>query len=758
MNLVDIQLASNPQFSGEVAHIKMSDEETGFHILDVRLADGKSVTVKGTHLAPIAPGDKLTVSGTWERHASYGAQIKASEMAVELPTTGYGVYKWLSRGKIKGVGDRTASKLYEAFGDGLLEALEDGKDLTTAGITAARATAIHESWKEQRDIAKLESFLLGYDINKRQVREIVDQYGGAGYSIVSKNPWRLASEIEGIGFNTADKIGLRGGLGMEHPERIKSGVEQALRNLSAEYGHVFYPRDQLVHNLPGILNVSKDLINIAIDDLEAEGRICTQNFKGRALIYSKESYLTEKAVALHTARLLTRDMAPIKTEPFINSVAKAIRRKMPQFAVTDGVRAAVEMAFSNPLSILTGGPGTGKTSTVNFIVKVAISQGMSVALAGPTGMASNRLSEVTGLPACTLHSLFKIMPESNRANARKAEPLDHDLVIIDEKGMVNLDNTLAALRNIGPNTRVLLVGDPEQLPAIGKGLVLQDMLKSGAIPFTRLDVIHRTAGMSGIPDAARDVNNGIIPKNNRDDFQLFYENSPAAIHNGIVRLVTDLLPRAGYTEDDIMVLAPMKKGPIGTHELNKSIKRLLRPVGEGSSVPYFKGKDDFFYSIGDPVLQQKTKVVDEEKGIKLVNGDVGRIVSINPQAQGEATFATVDYNLPGGVLASYSRAETSQFIPAYAKTIHKAQGSENRVVIVPIHSDAGRMLERALFYTAITRGKEKVIVIGDEAGLKKAVENTRSLQRNTLLAERLPAYINQMRLELNKAPSLSMGW
>ena len=751
VNLVDLQLSQNPRFTGEIAFVKHADEHSGFHILEVKLKDGATVTVKGTHQSPLAVGDALTVSGVWERHHTYGAQVNASELAIEMPASGYGIYLWLARGKIKDVGERTAKKLYDTYGDDLLNVLESDADLTPAGITKKRANAIRNTWADQRDIAKLESYLLSFGITKAQVRAIVRQYGGAGYQIVTKNPWRLSYEIEGIGFQTADKIGLRAGLGMQHPERIKSGVLQALENLANENGHVFYPRKMLVHNLPRLLKVSHEHISVALDDLQAEKKIVIAEHAGRELVYTRENYLMEKAVAIRFAKMLTRDMPNVRTDQYINSVAQTIRRKTPKFIVTDGLRAAVEMVFNNPFSILTGGPGTGKTKTVEFIVKIAEALGLKIALAAPTGMASNRMETVTEHQACTIHSLFKISPEARRYLAEDEDSLDCDLLILDEYSMVNLDNTLAAIRKIGPTTRVLFVGDDDQLPAIGKGKVLSDLLTSGCIPSTRLDIIHRTAGLSGIPDAAKDVKNGVVPKNNRNDFQLFYEGDSRKIHEGVVRLVTELLPMAGYEEDDIMVLAPMKKGPTGTIALNSAIKQALRPVRPASNTPYISGKDNTVYSIGDPVLQQKSREVptdDEDRNLKLVNGDVGRIVAIHPEAQGTDCYVSVDYNLPDGVLAHYSRGEIHQFIPAYAKTIHKAQGSENRVVIVPLHSDAGRMLERALFYTAITRGKEKVIVIGDEAGLKHAVENTQSMQRYTLLSERVPAYVEKLKLEM----------
>lgn len=738
--------------NGVITRVDYDDEERGFYIFSIA-SRAEVINVTGTSKIPLRIGDLVDVNGRWVDHKSYGRQLQSKSIIVKAPKNTKELYEWIKNGRFEGAGQVTADTLYATFGEKLYNIVNSDDVKYVPGLQPDLWNKIQSDWIQFRESTKLFAEFSPYKISYNDCLSISRNLGKSATTYLKKNPWDLTFLARSIGFHEADKIAADLGLDKSSASRTQAGIIQALHKCGEEEGHVFVPLSRLLRGLPKKTGDKQDQIQKQLSILCAKERVYVQKTGGESNVYTRNDYLIEKAVAIKLAGRSIHKVSHSGLEEAIARVSERFKQNMPEFELTDGLQKAVNMTFINHVSVLTGGPGTGKTSTVNFILQVADELQLQQTLLAPTNLASGRLKQVTGREANTLHSQLKINPEGEQFTSGSSTYVNGDLLIVDEKSMVNMENTLHLLQRVSDKTSILFVGDTDQLPAIGKGNVLQSMIDSKVIPTTKLSVVHRTKSkgisqkVSGITQAANLINRGVVPATNYDDFQILLDEDMNSIQKGVIRLVTELLPRSGYSEEDVMVLTPMHMGPLGTIQLNEAIKERIRPYVPGQK--YVNGPNGFKFTVGDVVMQNLTKEVEVEgmQPIKIVKGDIGRIVEVNNSSNKYRPSIVVQFKSCDDVLVDYDSNAAFEIVPAYVKTVHRAQGSESKAVVMVMHSYMDRMLERSLFYTGVTRGKECAIVVSDERSLSSSVTRTTSLNRNTMLADRIKRYAKQLKQE-----------
>ena len=698
-----------------VERITYQNPENGYSVLKVRVKGYSDLVTLVGNLLEVPVGSVLLCRGEWKVDKRYGSQFVAATWEETMPATVYGIEKYLGSGLVKGIGPRFARAIVQRFGTETIDIIETEIErlYEVPNIGRKRVAKIRESWEKQKDIKNVMLFLQGYGVSTAYAAKIYREYGKESIDKVRENPYRLADDIWGIGFKTADGIAAKMGYEKEDPRRCRSGILYTLGQLSDE-GHVYAGEEQLVKTAGQLLEAGETAIRDTLAGmLQAEDLILDKD-----AIYLPPFYHAECG----TSRRL-RDLAESTGRSLFDGLFDPSSLTAETGIEYDEVQlAAIRQAVTSKVMVLTGGPGTGKTTTTQGIIAALKKAGLRVLLAAPTGRAAKRMSEATGMEAKTIHRLLEYNPQDGYKR-NDENPLEGDALIVDECSMIDILLMNNLLKAVPVGMRLVFVGDIDQLPSVGAGNVLRDIIDSQRIPVVRLVRIFRQAQKSRIVMNAHTINQGRFPdtSNGRDtDFFFMREDDPERAAETIVRLVKERLPRA-YREspDRIQVLTPMQRGVVGAANLNLLLQQALNPSGPSL------GRGGYTYRQGDRVMQLRNNYAKE-----VFNGDLGYIREVDT----EDRMLTVDFD---GKKVEYDVTELDELTLAYATTIHKAQGSEYPIVVMPVLMTHFVMLQRNLIYTGITRAKKLCVLIGAAKALAYAVRNMSVLKRNTHLRERL---------------------
>ena len=730
--------------NGYVDHIIFQNSENGYTVLSL-MAEGEELTCVGI-CKGLSQGENICAQGETVEHPVYGSQFKISSYQVVAPKDSVSMERYLGSGAVKGVGAALAARIVKKFGDDTFRIIEEEPERLAEikGISERKAREIAVQMEEKKELREALVYLLQFGISNTLAVKIYDTYGMNLYSIMKENPYRLAEDISGVGFKIADEIASKIGIHTDSDYRIRSGLLYTLLQATGE-GHCYLPMDVLLRRASELLGVSEEDIRPQIDNLTMDKKTVV---KGNA-VFASSYYYAE----LNCARMLRELDMPMWADT--SAVELAVRKKIEKLAASLHMemdtlqQEAVLECVKNGLFILSGGPGTGKTTTINMIIHYFEAEGMDIFLAAPTGRAAKRLTEATGYEARTIHRMLELNGALSDEDTRKVRfernaenPLEADVIIIDEMSMVDLTLFQALLKAITPGTRLVLVGDVNQLPSVGPGQVLRDLMTSGAFPMVVLQKIFRQAEESDIVVNAHRINKGeqIALDNKSKDFFLLERSDVNVIYKHMIQLIQDKLPRyVNATPYDIQVLTPMRKGSLGVETLNGILQRYLNPPDPGKK-EHIVG--DTIYREGDKVMQIKNnyqlewEIVSKygipiDKGIGVFNGDMGRILEINETA----SSLVVEYDEHRRVTYPFALLEELEL--SYAITIHKSQGSEYPAVIMPLLSGPRMLFNRNLLYTGVTRGRSCVTILGSSAVVRGMIDNESENRRYTALAERI---------------------
>lgn len=711
------------EIRGSVERVTFHNEQNGFTVLRVRTRGAANVvSVVGTFAAPTA-GEGILATGDWRNDPTYGRQFVATSLVPQRASGRAQVEAFLGSGAIKGVGPSTAQQMYARFGEKIFDILDKNpaRLREVSGIGPKRIELISASWKKQRELRELMIFLADSGIGMARAGRIHKQFGASAVQIIRENPYRLAQEIRGIGFATADAVALKLGLERDSIHRIRAGVSHAL-NEAAVSGHCGLPFDELAALTSKLLAVPLDKVSSAIVHEIDSRRLKRDTLRGAEAVFLPRFWSAEKSIA---ERLLaTASQPPSWGATDFDALLAEIEERV-EIQLAPSQRRVIEAVLSTRASVITGGPGVGKTTIIRSVVELAAHHELDVALAAPTGRAARRLAESTGREAKTIHRLLEIDPESGLFSRNELAPLDCDLLIIDEASMVDVLLMEAVMRALPAEAAIILVGDVDQLPSVGAGEVLADIIASEAITVVRLTELFRQSKESLIVQAAHEINHGRVPDLRRRDGDFFFVplrdgDEPGERAVTIIRRIVDKFALDPLR--DVQVLSPMRRGPAGVEVLNDVLQKALNPLSTDASIPKME-KSGLSFFAGDKVMQI---VNDYEHDV--FNGDVGIVTDADP----ELDCLSIDFDGREVQLDSDSLDDVTL---AYAATIHKSQGSEYPAVIVMVTSAHHIMLQRNLLYTAVTRGKRLVVVIGDEAAVRRAVQTMGSRRRWTKLRE-----------------------
>lgn len=717
--------------SGFLERIVYYNEDTQFIVARLQEKGKKGLTTIVGNLAGVNPGESIKATGKWAHNEKYGPQFQVEKYTTVVPATVNGIEKYLGSGLIKGIGPVMARRIVRVFGVDTLAVIEQNPDKLSSvdGIGAKRVAMITKAWAEQKEIKEIMIFLQGHGVSAAYSAKIFKKYGSASIEVVRRNPYRLAADIYGIGFLTADRIA--GNLGIEHNSvmRAEAGVIYVLNELAAD-GHVYYPFALLVDKAAEMLQVDKGIVVDAMAKLLAEERLYLEEPApdqdapaAHRAVYLPPFYTAEVSLA---QRLLLLKAAPSGIRPFDPAKALAWVEAQLNLPLAERQKEAVRAAVQNKVSVITGGPGTGKTTIIRAILKIFQALRRKVLLAAPTGRAAKRMQEATGCEAGTVHRLLEYSPRGG-FQKNQENPLAADVIIVDESSMIDTVLMHHLVKAVPVSAALILVGDINQLPSVGPGSVLKDIIESGRFQVTTLNEIFRQAGTSKIIINAHLINRGQFPDLRRpppgkkSDFYFIAAEDPEKALDKLLTLCRERIPRRfGYHPvQDIQVLTPMHRGVLGVNNLNVQLQELLN---QNQSIT-IKGYKTF--KLNDKVMQLHNNYNKE-----VYNGDIGRVAAIDREEQ----EVRVDFD---GRMVNYEFAEVDELTLAYAVSIHKAQGSEYPVVIIPVMMQHYLLLQRNLIYTGITRGKELVIVIGSKRALAMAVKNNKTQLRYTGLRHRL---------------------
>lgn len=718
------------------------NEENGYTVLVVKA--GKSRVSAVGIMPPIAVGEKLRITGDWTEHPVYGRQIKVQSIEIEKPTTLSGIEKYLSSGMIRGIGPATAKLLIRAFGEETLDVLysQPEKLLDVPGIGQKRAQMIQESYAEQAQQREAMVFLQSYGVTPSLAVKIYKRYGENVRQVITHNPYRLVEDVEGIGFKTADRIASSLGIEQSSEYRLSAGVKYTLSEATAGAGHCYLPRPELALAARRLLGSDADTIDRTIDslilshDISAQILPCDSGEEVVAL-YLPSTYRAESEVARRLREMI--DAMP-------DSMASDLTAQIDELERIEGLafhtqqRQAIETAVTHGMTVITGGPGTGKTTIIKCIIKLLSVHG-DVALAAPTGRAAKRMSEACGMEAKTLHRLLEYGGEEGDFARSEDNPLEIDTLIIDEMSMVDIFLMRSLLRALVPGTRLIMVGDADQLPSVGAGNVLRDILDSGVIPSVRLTEIFRQDEKSMIVYNAHRINRGESPRLNAKGSDFFFERavSPSDAAKRIVMLCSARLP--GFLNLDpvrqMQVLSPTKKGECGVWMLNQLLQAEFNPPASGK---HERVRGDTTFREGDKVMQtrnnyqlkwKKDGAIGIEDGQGVFNGDIGFVTFIDPQEH------VMEVQFDDERTATYEGGDVDDLELAYCISVHKSQGSEFPVVIMPAVGGPPMLLTRNLFYTAVTRARRMVMIVGRENAIEQMIANVNTRRRYSALCWRL---------------------
>jgi len=698
-----------------VRRITFRNEENGYTVLKANATGIKEPIAAVGAMGGVNVGSVLIITGEWRTDSKYGRQFSVSEYEEQLPATVYGIEKYLGSGLIKGVGPKYAARIVRVFGEDTLKVIEETPDRLkeVPGIGEALIEVIKQAWREQREVKNIMLFLMEHNVGTAFAHRIFNEFGADSIKIVRENPFKL-TEIRGIGFRTADTVAQKMGYDNESIYRCRSGLQYTLSECSND-GHCFMQRDELIKRASELLGAGEEKLRAVVDDMIRASDLILEPPDD---LYLPPFFFCENGTTRRIKALLAENASIPDVDKIINNVEQSAK-----ITFDDAQKDAIHMAASAKVMVLTGGPGTGKTTTVKGVIAVFRRAGMRILLAAPTGRAAKRLSETTGMEAKTLHRLLEARPPDGYLR-NEENKLEGDALIIDESSMIDIVLMYNLLKALPDSMRLIFVGDVDQLPSVGAGNVLHDIIDSGAVPVTKLTRIFRQAMGSNIVLNAHKINRGEFPdlKTGRDsDFFYVEQKDSAAIPSTIIDLCKTRLPRYfSLRPSDIQVLCPMNRGDSGADNLNVLLQNALN---QSKNMLTRSGTE---FRHGDKVMQIRNNYEKE-----CWNGDIGRIVHVDHDA------LTLGVSFDGGQPLTYDLSELDELVLAYAATIHKAQGSEYDVVVIPITTQHFIMLQRNLLYTGVTRAKKAVVLVGSKEAIRIAVDNDQAAKRNTGLAARL---------------------
>ncbi|MEU9547189.1 SF1B family DNA helicase RecD2 [Streptomyces mirabilis] len=730
------------EVEGVLERITYANEETGYTVARVDTGRGANdlLTVVGALLGA-QPGESLRLYGRWGSHPQYGKQFTVENYTTVLPATIQGIRRYLGSGLIKGIGPRFADRITEHFGTDSLDVIEQEPErlVEVPGLGPKRTALITAAWEEQKSIKEVMVFLQGVGVSTSLAVRIFKKYGDSSIGVVKNEPYRLASDVWGIGFLTADKIAQAVGIPHDSPERVKAGLQYALSQ-SSDQGNCFLPEERLIADGVKLLQVEAGLVIDCLSELVTEDGVVRESVPGPdgqpvTAVYLVPFHRAETSLANQLLRLLRTDadkmpaFSPRSDTPvdWTKALGWLARRTGAELAPEQ--QEAVKLALTEKVAALTGGPGCGKSFTVKSIVTLALAKKAKVVLAAPTGRAAKRLSELTGADASTVHRLLELRPGGDAAYDRD-RPLEADLVVVDEASMLDLILANKLAKAVAPGAHLLFVGDVDQLPSVGAGEVLRDMLAPHSpIPSVRLTKIFRQAQQSGVVTNAHRIHQGRPPlTDNLPDFFLFPEDDTDTTAGLTVDVTARRIPRKFGLDPrrDIQVLAPMHRGPAGAGNLNTLLQAAITPAREGLPERRFGGRT---FRIGDKVTQIRNNYEKGQNGV--FNGTVGVVTTLSTEEQKLTVLTDEDEEI------DYDFDELDELAHAYAVTIHRSQGSEYPAVVIPLTTSAWTMLQRNLLYTAVTRAKQLVVLVGSRKALGQAVRTITAGRRHTALDHRL---------------------
>ncbi|HTF60154.1 MAG TPA: ATP-dependent RecD-like DNA helicase [Actinomycetes bacterium] len=721
--------------------ITYANQETGYTVARVATARSSDLLTVVGPLLGAQPGEGLRLRGRWASHPQYGRQFQVEAYDTVLPATIQGIRRYLGSGLIKGIGPKMAERIVDHFGQATLEVIEQapGRLVEVPGLGPKRTAMITAAWAEQQAIKEVMVFLQGMGVSTSLGVRIYKTYRDEAIEVVRREPYRLAADVWGIGFKTADQIARSLGIPHDSPQRVRAGLQFALSE-ATEDGHCYLPETELVAAATELLGVETGLAERCLEELVAEEGVVAEPLPtaavspglpegtGRA-IWLVPFHRAERALAAGLLRLLEDPADRLAWSQTVDwTVALDWLRRTTGVTLAPEQEAAVRLALTERVAVLTGGPGCGKSYTVRAVVTLALAKHAKILLAAPTGRAAKRLSELAGLEAATLHRLLQLRPGGDAAFDRD-HPLDADLVVVDEASMLDVLLANKLVKAIPPGAHLLFVGDVDQLPSVGAGEVLRDLLGANRLPRVRLTHIFRQAQQSGVVTNAHRINAGQHPiTSGLDDFFFFPEEDAEQVADLVVDIVANRLPRRFGLDprQEIQVLCPMHRGPAGAGALNERLQAALTPAREGLAERRFGGR---VYRVGDKVMQLRNNY---DKGTAGVfNGSVGQVTAISLEDQELRVRLDEDEEV------GYGFDELDELTHAYAVSIHRAQGSEYPCVVIPLTMSAWLMLQRNLLYTAVTRAKRMVVLVGSRRALAKAIRTQGAGRRYTALAERL---------------------
>ncbi|WP_406344432.1 ATP-dependent RecD-like DNA helicase [Streptomyces sp. NBC_00648] len=724
---------------GVLERITYANEENGYTVarVDTGRGGGDLLTVVGSLLGA-QPGESLRMEGRWGSHPQYGKQFTVENYTTVLPATIQGIRRYLGSGLIKGIGPRIADRIVEHFGTDTLDVIEQqsGRLVEVPGLGPKRTKLIGAAWEEQKAIKEVMVFLQGVGVSTSIAVRIYKKYEDASISVVKNQPYRLAADVWGIGFLTADRIAQAVGIPHDSPERVKAGLQYALSQ-STDQGHCFLPEEQLIADSVKLLQVDTGLVIDCLAELVAEEGVVREPVPGPVggaervnAVYLVPFHRAELSLAAQVVRLLRtgEDRMPgFQDVDWDRALSWLAARTGAELAPEQ--QDAVRLALTSKVAVLTGGPGCGKSFTVRSVVELARAKKAKVVLAAPTGRAAKRLAELTGADASTVHRLLELRPGGDAAYD-KDRPLDADLVVVDEASMLDLLLANKLVKAVAPGAHLLMVGDVDQLPSVGAGEVLRDLLaEGGPVPRVRLTRIFRQAQQSGVVTNAHRINSGVPPlTQGLSDFFHFVEEETEDAGRLTVDVAARRIP-AKFGLDprrDVQVLAPMHRGPAGAGNLNGLLQQAITPARPDLPEKRFGGR---VFRVGDKVTQIRNNYEKGKNGV--FNGTVGVVTALDLDEQRLTVLTDEDEEVP------YDFDELDELAHAYAVTIHRSQGSEYPAVVIPVTTGAWMMLQRNLLYTAVTRARKLVVLVGSRKAIGQAVRTVSAGRRFTALAHRL---------------------
>ena len=727
---------------GTVESVIYQNQENGYTVLRLDGGEGQTLTVVGC-MPGVAPGEGIAVEGTWTRHASYGEQFKAEAVERRTPAGTKAIFDYLSSGAVKGIGAATARRMVEEFGEETLTVLEEHPERLTQirGITRKKALAMGENFRLQMGMRRLLEFLGEHEVPLQLAMPLYRKYGDRALEIIRGNPYLLVDGELGVEFSTADKLALSMGMEGDDPQRIEAGLLFELAH-NLDNGHAFLPRRKLLPATAQLIELEgeTEALEDALEALLERGEVIQETVANEEAVYLHDLYEAEQYVAFRLSEMARGEQVP---PAGLDGLIDRIQAEQG-IVYAPQQRQAVELAAASQVMLLTGGPGTGKTTSLRGVLALFEQLGLETALAAPTGRAAKRLGELCGMEAATIHRLLETQydPRSGRLVFAHDEddPLRADAVIVDETSMVDILLMRGLLSALRPECRLILVGDPDQLPSVGPGNLFSDLIRSGVVPMVRLTEIFRQAAESAIVRNAHGVNRGELPdlRDNKHDFFFLRRKEPARAAETIVELVKTRLPNnMGIPPEQIQVLSPTRKRVTGTAALNRAIQEAVNPPAPDRPERRF---GEYVFRQGDRVMQVRNNydVIWKDgltTGMGVFNGDIGRIVEVDNRSE----LITVDFE---GRLVEYTPDMLGELEPAYAITVHKAQGSEYRAVILSVSDGAPVLLTRGVLYTAITRARELLILVGDEDVVARMTANDRQQRRYSGLRWRLVQIAN----------------